>query len=124
MNRGPKVESSNNHLSVAINEKFEKDENNAHHAHHSDIIDATFIYESPEPLWTWSYSFPDTVYNADSNGLSEEIIDNLTKTYTSCGDAWWDLLYWMGIVYGDIYGNKGINTSVFYLWNFMAFKFP
>ena len=69
VNKGPTVESSN-HLSVAINEKFEKDQNNAHHVHHDDVIDPTFIYDSPEPLWNWSYSFPETMYNNDSNGLN------------------------------------------------------
>ena len=87
------------------------------------MIDFDVIYTSPEWQWDWSYEFPDTVYS-DNIGFTQEIIDNLSTEYTVCSDAWWDLMFWMGIVYGDIYGNRGINTSFYYLWNFIAFKLP
>ena len=29
----------------------------------------------------------------------------LQTTYSSCGDAWNDILYWFSLLYGDLYGN-------------------
>ena len=52
------------------------------------------------------------------------MVETLGLEYRTCEDAYQDLLHWMAIVYGDLYGNKGINTSMYYMWSFIFFKLP
>mmetsp|Transcript_32937 Transcript_32937/g.50367 ORF Transcript_32937/g.50367 Transcript_32937/m.50367 type:complete len:99 (+) Transcript_32937:171-467(+) len=89
----------------------------------SDEVDHSVIYSSPETSWTWSYDFPDYNYKI-YQGVTEEIIENLGETYTTCWAGLGDIGYWSGVVFGDLYGNRGINTSLYYLWNIIAFKLP
>ena len=66
---------------VKVNDKFVIDEDNSRHIKQDDIVDFSIIYQSPEPSWTWSYQFPDTVYS-DNVGFTQDIIDNLSTVYT------------------------------------------
>ena len=43
---------------------------------HGDYININDVYVSPESGWTWTYSFPSTIYNGNV-GINEQIIDNL-----------------------------------------------
>ena len=93
------------------------------HIRSSDIIDPDDIYVSPELEWTWSYT-PNEASYLENKSMTPELIANLNKDYTLCTDAWFDLFFWIGLIYGDIFGNRGIHTTVYYLWNFIFFKVP
>ena len=89
----------------------------------NDVIDPSTIYTNPELKWTWSYSFPK--YSDDpSQVVTEEIAEKMSTPYTHCWDAYGDMLYWGALVYGDLYGNRGIHTSLYYLWNIIMNKLP
>ena len=86
-------------------------------------VDFSVIYNDPEPSWPWTYEYPQYQLS-QYYGVTLEIIENLSQEYASCDEAWQDLLYWFGVAYGDLYGNRGVNTSLFYIWNILAFKLP
>jgi hypothetical protein len=44
--------------------------------------------------------------------------------YETCSDAWNDMIYWMALLYGDWYGNKGSNTVSYAYWSFLFSKAP
>ena len=44
--------------------------------------------------------------------------------YASCQLAWSDMIYWMALLYGDWYGNKGSNTVAYAFWSFLFSKAP
>ena len=44
--------------------------------------------------------------------------------YSSCQIAWADMIYWMALIYGDWYGNKGSNTVAYAYWSFLFSKAP
>ena len=40
----------------------------------------------------------------------------LKVKYSTCLDAWTDMLYWTALLYGDWYGNKGAHTLMYYFF--------
>lgn len=40
------------------------------------------------------------------------------KSYSSCNEAWNDMVYWVALLYGDWYGNHGANTVAYSYWQY------
>ena len=90
----------------------------------SQSVNANDIYKNPEINWTWTYAFPSYAYSGNNNGLSDSIIASLKLQFTDCWSSLYDVFFWAGILFGDIYGNRGVNTIVFYIWIYFVFKLP
>ena len=88
-----------------------------------DIVNPEEVYTSPELEWQWTYTRDKRTY-MESKSMSPELIANLNKEYSNCADAWFDLFFWISLIYGDLFGNRGIHTTVYFLWNFLFFKVP
>ena len=88
-----------------------------------ETIDSNTIYDSPELKWTWTYSNPELGENV---GLTAEndITTQLKVEYQTCDEAYIDMLKWAMVIYGDLFGNRGIYTSLFYLWSLLFYKAP
>ena len=89
----------------------------------SQKIKPSDIYNNPEKNWTWTYKFPSYAYSG-FNSLSDSIINSLKLSFTDCYSSLYDIFFWAGILFGDIYGNRGVNTIIFYIWIFFVFKIP
>lgn len=56
--------------------------------------------------------------------FSEALKARLLVRFTTCKEAWWDMLYWSALLYGDIYGNNGANTLAYYFWQYLWVRAP
>jgi hypothetical protein len=45
-------------------------------------------------------------------------------TYSTCKEAWSDMIFWMFLLYGDWYGNHGSNTVMYDFWKYGWSKGP
>ena len=58
--------------------------------------------------------------------VSERVEKSLTKQvkYESCKQAFYDVLLWFTVLYGDWFGNEGGNTLGYYMYALMLEKVP
>ena len=52
------------------------------------------------------------------------VTDRLAISYGTCLDAWYDMLYWTALLYGDWYGNHGGNTLMYFFWQYAQVRAP
>ena len=52
------------------------------------------------------------------------IVYNLQKVISSFWEATGYFLYWGGLVFGDMYGNRGVNLNGYYLWSAVLYVVP
>ena len=81
------------------------------------------LYENPEKSWGWSYNYPE-IQQPPNQAIELEIVRTLNSQSSNCFEAYFDMLHWASIVLGDFYGNRGIHTSVYYLWALLFLKLP
>ena len=56
--------------------------------------------------------------------VTDYVTEQLTKEFTTCAEAFNDVVRWCILLYGDWYGNRGGNTLVYYFNYLLMTKVP
>ena len=88
------------------------------------MIDIDYIYSDPELEWPWHYTNPDTAFSETEAGVNMSIINGLSRVQDNFWIASFGFIFWGGLVFGDLYGNRGVNLNGYYLWSALLYVMP